>query len=254
MGRKVEIPAHPQRIISLVPSQTELLYYFGLSEKIIGITKFCVHPKEKIKHVTKIGGTKHFHFEKIKALQPDLIIGNKEENYKEGIEKLSLEFPVWMSDIYTFSDALDMILNLGEITGMTEISSDLAIKIENRFHQIEKSYLGTAAYVIWKEPLMVAAGDTFINEMLGKAGFRNAFQDLKRYPSIGTDLLKVRSPDYIFLSSEPFPFKERHIHEFEKLFPGKKIILVDGEIFSWYGNRLLLAPDYFKNLRKQLEN
>ena len=253
MGRMIEVPAHSQKIISLVPSQTELLHYLGLSDQIVGITKFCIHPTEKFKETNKIGGTKNFHFARIRALQPSLIIGNKEENYKEGIERLSEQFPVWMSDINTFSDALEMIVKVGEITGKAQKSIELAQEIESKFRKIQRGLMGTAAYVIWKDPIMVAASNTFIDEMLEAAGFKNAFKELRRYPVIAADELKKAEPDFILLSSEPYPFNEKHFKEFQEIVPGKKIVLVDGEIFSWYGSRLLLAPDYFNSLKNQLE-
>src|SRR5579863_4514221 len=109
LGTRLDIKIPPERIISLVPSQTELLFDLGLEEQIVGVTRFCVHPAEKVAMKVKVGGTKRFDFEKIASLNPDLIIGNKEENYLEGIEALRKEYPVWMSDIFTLKDALDMI-------------------------------------------------------------------------------------------------------------------------------------------------
>ena len=115
MQREIKIPNSPQRIISLVPSQTELLFYLGLEKEVVGITKFCVHPREQFKSKTRVGGTKKYHFDRIKKLQPDLIIGNKEENDQTQIEQLAKEYPVWMSDIISFEDALDMIERIGKI-------------------------------------------------------------------------------------------------------------------------------------------
>ena len=121
MHRKIHLPRFPlRRIISLVPSQTELLYDLGLEEEVVGITKFCVHPPEWFQSKARVGGTKTIHFEKIKALQPDLIIGNKEENEREQIEALAECFPVWMSDIATLEDALDMMLRVGALVDRPE--------------------------------------------------------------------------------------------------------------------------------------
>jgi len=257
MHREVKIPIAPKRIISLVPSQTELLFHLGLDEEVVGITKFCVHPKTQFKSKPRIGGTKKFNFEKIEQLQPDLIIGNKEENEKNQIEKLAEKYPVWMSDILTIEDALEMILSIGNLVGKKSEAEKLTEKILIQFHRFEKkmatqSHFPTAAYLIWKNPIMVAANQTFINEMLQLAGFKNIFDNQNRYPEITPEQLAKLQPEVILLSSEPFPFKEKHIKELQTVCPNSKIKLVDGEIFSWYGNRLLLAVPYFEKLRGEL--
>jgi ABC-type Fe3+-hydroxamate transport system substrate-binding protein len=252
LGREVTISFPPERIISLVPSQTELLCYLGLSEKVIGITKFCIYPSEKFKSAVKIGGTKNFHFDKIESLHPDLIIGNKEENYQGGIEKLNEQFPVWMSDIATFSHAIEMINSVGAITNKEKEAKQLISEIENRFKKLTLKPIGTVAYFIWRKPYMVAGGGTFINEMLKVAGLVNVFEDQPRYPVVTENMLEEKNPDFILLSSEPYPFKEKHFTEFQSLSNKTKIELVDGEMFSWYGSRLLQAPQYFQELHERL--
>jgi ABC-type Fe3+-hydroxamate transport system substrate-binding protein len=241
----------PQRIISLVPSQTELLFDLGLYEEVVGITKFCIHPKEICKQKTKIGGTKKFNFEKIDALKPDLIIGNKEENYKEGIEKLAEKYLVWISDIVTFEDAIEMINTIGILVNKEKESKNLIQRINLEFEKIKFITLKPpkVAYLIWNEPIMIAAKNTFIDAMLEKAGFQNAFPQLNRYPEISLQTLQNTDLDYIFLSSEPFPFKQKHLTFFQKNIPNAITQIVDGELFSWYGSRLLKSADYFLNLR-----
>lgn len=252
-GRKVDIPQQPQRIISLVPSQTELLFDLGLETKIVGITKFCIHPKDKVKNISKIGGTKNFHFEKIQALNPDLIIGNKEENYQEGIAKLAEKYPVWLSDIYTLSDALQMIQAIGKITNKSPEANVLSKQIQQNFSTLPKvSRKVRVAYLIWRKPYMVAASRTFIDAMLSEIGLENIFAEKERYPEITLVELSEKQPDYIFLSSEPYPFKEKHIAELQQVCPKSKILLVDGEMFSWYGSRLLKSSSYFQELMKSL--
>jgi ABC-type Fe3+-hydroxamate transport system substrate-binding protein len=253
IGRSVSISENPQRIISLVPSQTELLFDLGLEDKILGITKFCIHPKEKVKQITKIGGTKNFHFDTIEALKPDLIIGNKEENYQEGIEKLAEKYPVWISDIYKLTDALAMIKSIGEITNRNAIAQNLIEKIQISFKSLSKISLNLqVAYLIWREPYMAAAQKTFIDAMLHQIGLQNAFADKERYPETTLTELSERQPDYIFLSSEPYPFKEKHLRELQRACPRSKVMLVDGEMFSWYGSRLLKSAAYFKQLLESL--
>ncbi len=251
-GRIIRLDSPPKRIVSLVPSQTELLFYLGLEKEVVGITKFCIHPEEQFRVKTRIGGTKKIHFDRIQALQPDLIIGNKEENDKEQIEQLAEKYPVWLSDIKNLEDALDMIDNIGAITHKKEQAEQLIYKIRNGFAKIPTStQKPKIAYFIWKDPMMVAASDTFINEMLQKAGFENAFAHLQRYPEINEEQLNAAKPDALFLSSEPFPFKEKHFEQFQYICPKAVIKIVDGELFSWYGNRLLFSADYFINLKKE---
>ncbi len=250
MGNELTISFPPNKIISLVPSQTELLFDLGLDQEICGITKFCIHPEEKTKAVEKIGGTKKFNLEKIVALQPDLIIGNKEENYPEGIQALQQECPVWMSDIYTLEDACSMIREVSVITDRAEAGYVMADEITKRF----SSYIPMpgnlrVAYFIWRDPYMVAARGTFIDEMLRRFGVTNAFSHLSRYPEVSLETVIEAQPDLIFLSSEPYPFMEKHIGEFQEYLPSTKILIVDGQFFSWFGSRLLEVPGYFNSLK-----
>ncbi len=242
------LPYIPQRIVSLVPSQTELLFDLGLAERIVGLTKFCVHPAAQAKTKAIIGGTKNFRFDVIDQLQPDLILGNKEENYREGIERLAEEYPVWMSDLYSLDDALAMIRTVGELTGTVKKATSMAKQIKTRFDGLVPGQRRQVAYLIWQNPLMVAASQTFIDDMLQRCSFVNVFGNLARYPEITDQQLQAAAPEWILLSSEPFPFAEKHLAYFRQLCPQSQVLLVDGEMFSWYGSRLLLAADYFHRL------
>lgn len=246
LNRTIFLPKPPERIISLVPSQTELLVDLGLEDRIVGATKFCVHPRHLRKSKTIVGGTKNYRFDVIDSLKPDLIIGNKEENDQEGIEKLAGKYPVWMSDIFDLKDSLRMISDLGKITRAEAKSAEVISQIEKSFAQ-PTAKKGTCVYLIWENPKMAAGKNTFIDSMLSVAGFENLVEKL-RYPEITDEMLIKLSPDFLLLSSEPFPFKEKHIKTFQALLPSSKIILVDGELFSWYGSRLLHAAEYFKGL------
>lgn len=253
LGNQLVIPFPPQRIISLVPSQTELLFDLGLDQEICGVTKFCVHPSAKTKSREKIGGTKKFNMDKIHSLQPDLIIGNKEENYPEGIQSLQQYYPVWMSDILTLSDACSMIREVARVTNRTLAGETMANEINSKFD----SYLPLenhlrAAYFIWREPFMVAGSDTFIHEMLTRFGVTNVFAHLSRYPEVSLETVIESKPDLILLSSEPYPFKEKHAKWFRELLTSSKAIIVDGQYFSWYGSRLLQTPEYFEKLKKMI--
>jgi len=250
MGNELSIPFPPKRIVSLVPSQTELLFDLGLENEIVGVTKFCIHPLSKTKSKEKIGGTKKFNIDKIHELQPDLIIGNKEENYHEGIQSLQQHYPVWMSDIHTLSDACSMIREVGRITNRLQEGNDMAQKIIHTFdNYIPLPDQLRTAYFIWREPYMIAASETFIDEMLKRFGVTNIFVHQTRYPEVTSDEVKELDPQLIFLSSEPYPFHDKHVDEFKELFPSAKVIIVDGQYFSWYGSRLLKTPGYFEELK-----
>ncbi len=249
MGFELSISKRPERIVSLVPSQTELLFDLGLHEQIVGVTKFCIHPKNAVAEKTIVGGTKKFRFEVIDELKPDLIIGNKEENYQSGIEELKKKYPVWMSDIYTLDDALDMMLGIGRIVGKLQESLKLIQNIKEGFHSLPLVKEGKRVlYFIWQHPNMVAGSETFIDHIIERLGYVNLAKNLSRYPELTNQEIHALDPDLIFLSSEPFPFKEKHLKEFQQKFPNAKVSLVDGEMFSWYGSRLRLAPSYFKEL------
>ena len=253
MNNTIRLSGVPRRIVSLVPSQTELLFHLGLGDRVVGITKFCIHPNEWFKNKSRVGGTKDVDFEKVKSLNPDLIIGNKEENEKQNIEELKSIAPVWMSDIFTLEDALEMILKLGELVGSEEKSIEISSKIRTNFEylKLSQSKLNKqhkVLYLIWRKPFLAAGKNTFIDDMLSRCGFENSVTD-NRYPEI--NFKSINSPDFIFLSSEPYPFKENHMSELQVIYPNAKILLVDGEMFSWYGSRLIEAPNYFENLLKQ---
>lgn len=256
LDNTIYLKERPKRVISLVPSQSELLSYLGLNNHIVGITKFCVHPEDLYKSKQKVGGTKKLNFDVIEKLNPDLIIGNKEENEKSDMEYLMKRYPVWMSDIYNIKDNYNMILSMGEIFNVEDRAVTLVDEIKSSFKELQNilpdAKNKTVVYLIWKEPIMAAGSDTFINEMIRLAGFQNIFSSLNRYPLVNIVDLQVSCPDYIFLSSEPYPFSDKHIQYFNEHCPNSKTVLVDGELFSWYGSRVLHSADYFKSLHYNL--
>lgn len=254
IGKKIQVTEKPKRIISLVPSQTELLFDLGLDNEVVGITNFCVHPKEWRVTKAKVGGTKTPNLDLIQELQPDLIIANKEENDKESIEYLSSKFPVWTSDISTFHHAIDMVERVGEITNTPHKAQPLKHHILEQFLSISKAKSAPKVlYLIWQKPFMSVGKDTFISEMLSVSGFQNCIQDDFRYPELTPEAIQNLNPDFIFLSSEPYPFKEKNRAEIQKQFPFSKVVLVDGEMFSWYGSRLKLFPKYLSTLRSNID-
>lgn len=251
LNRTIELVSIPQRIVSLVPSQTELLFDLGLNETVVGITKFCVHPKEWHQSKTRIGGTKNVNVEKIISLNPDLIIANKEENLKEDIEALEKITPIWISDINNLDTALQMIISIGEITNAKRKALQISNNIEGAFNKLIQTTnhfkTKTCVYLIWQNPYMTIGSDTFINEMLKYCKLENVIANKTRYPEIVLEDIQNLRPEIVLLSSEPYPFKQKHIDELQEQLPNTKILLVDGEMFSWYGSRLLLAANYFEN-------
>jgi ABC-type Fe3+-hydroxamate transport system substrate-binding protein len=274
IGNTINLLSSPKRIVSLVPSQTELLNDLALNNEVIGITKFCVHPTTWFKTKTRVGGTKTVNIQKVISLKPDLVIANKEENVKEQIESLQNVAPVYVSNISTLSEAMQMMQDIGEIAGRDQKAKEIVAQIQHDFAELKtvrdevlfiNDSMSTfssppvqynqlrAAYLIWKDPYMVAGGDTFINDMMNRCGFKNVFDNLARYPAITTDQLTTTNCQLLLLSSEPYPFKQKHIEELQLQLPDTGIILVDGEMFSWYGSRLLQAPAYFRKLIAQVQ-
>jgi ABC-type Fe3+-hydroxamate transport system substrate-binding protein len=248
LSRPDQLSYIPRKIVSLVPSQTALLHHLGLENEVTGITKFCIHPESWRSGKPIIGGTKNIHIEKILALEPDLVIANKEENIREQVEILAEKIPVWVTDVNDLPGALQMISDLGILTGKTDEANLLTGSIQNRFNQLNNSIPIPAAYLIWRNPYMTVGNDTFIHDLLRRSGFSNVFGHLTRYPEIDIEALEKSGCKVILLSSEPYPFSEKHIDEIAQHLPGVKIMLADGELFSWYGSHLLESPDYFKKL------
>ena len=249
----------PTRIISLVPSQTELLYDLGLEESIIGITKFCIHPLHLKATKKIIGGTKKVHFEKIKLLQPDIIIANKEENTKEIVDELSKICPVWVTNIITIEDNLQMIEDFGNLFNKRIEAQKWIDKINFNYQDfklfIKDKPIKKVAYFIWANPYMVAGKDNFINEMLKLNNFEIVYENREeRYPEVIIQKIRIQgNPEIVFLSSEPFPFKDEHAFEIGRFTHHAKTIFVDGELFSWYGTRIAKAFNYFKQIHNRIE-
>lgn len=249
-NHRVVLEKPPKRIVSLVPSQTQLLADLGLSEEVQGITKFCVHPRSWRKEKTVVGGTKKINFDRIDALKPDLIIANKEENNRKDVEQLAQNYPVYVSDISTLREALTMISDVGLLCNREDKALRMTKQIRSAFSQLRNSNKTSprVVYLIWKTPWMAAGSDTFINDMLKACGMINAVKAL-RYPVLESDTITQLNPDVVLLSSEPFPFKAKHLNEIKTLVPNSQVKLVNGEYFSWYGSMLLNAPTYFHSIQ-----
>jgi iron complex transport system substrate-binding protein len=259
IGISHSFESSPKRIVSLVPSQTELLYEMGLEDLIVGITNFCVHPYHFKSTKKIVGGTKKVHFDKISALNPDIIIANKEENTQEIVDKLSQICPVWVTNIVTINDSLQMIADFGQIFNKRTEAQKWIDKINFgldsfKLYVKDKPAL-KVAYFIWRNPYMVAGGSTFINELLKLNNFENVYESSGRYPEIAIEEIRfIEDLDIVFLSSEPYPFKDEHAFEIGRFTHHAKTIFIDGEMFSWHGSRLLKSFEYFKLLHQKLNS
>lgn len=259
LSRIIHLKETPKRIVSLVPSQTELICDLGLEDLLVGITKFCVHPHHLKTKVVVVGGTKQLHIDKIKALQPDIILCNKEENTKDIVETCETICHVHVSDIFTIDDSLELIHQYGTIFNKPKEATVIINRIQEALKDfnafIKNKPILKTVYFIWKTPWMVAANNTFINYLLKLNKFENVFENESRYPEIALSESTVdKDVDVVLLSSEPYPFKEKHKKEIKAFYPNAEVILADGEMFSWHGSRLIKAFKYFKNLRLNLEN
>ena len=250
LSQEILINFPPLRIISLVPSITELLFDLGLNKEIVGITKYCVHHRELIKNKTVVGGVQNIDFNKINALKPDLIIANKEENDKNEIIQLSKNHSVWISDVKQFDESLRLIKNIGELTNKNETAQEINKKIIEKFYNNKIAQKNIrVAYLIWKDPYITINKNTFVNDMIEMCGLKNVFAEkTESYPKITINEIKQAKPDFVLLSSEPYSFNMDDAKEIKKNMPSLKIKFVDGEMFSWYGSHILKSYDYFKGL------
>lgn len=261
LGRSICLSSPAKRIVSLVPSQTELLYDLGLEEETLGITRFCIHPRSWFRTKTRVGGTKDLHLDLIRALQPDLILANREENRRQQVEALMEEFPVWVSDVSNLGGARDLIVQVAALTGRESRGARILRDLDQAWAELEgwlepRLLPGSrplTAYLIWKNPWMAAGRDTFISAIMERAGFLNYFSGRVRYPVIDLEQMESGDPELLLLSSEPYPFREAQRAELSLRFPRSRVLLVDGTLFSWYGSRLIQTPGYLKKIWQQWE-
>jgi ABC-type Fe3+-hydroxamate transport system substrate-binding protein len=254
-GRQILLSGRPERIISLVPSQTELLVDLGVTKRLVGRTRYCIHPLESLSSVPTIGGTKRVEFDQIEALKPDLILAEKEENPEELVNSLARLAPVYVTDVTSIPSAIAMCGDVGQLIGLQieaeALATQIAIAIEGAKKMIKRPE--RVLYLIWRKPWMAAGAGTFINSCLEHIGFQNAVcyplaAQPGRYPELDRDTIAQLNPDRVFLSNEPFPFKKVHAQELQEILPKARFQFVDGELFSWYGSRMLKMPDYWRTL------
>lgn len=257
IGRELIVKATPKRIVCLVPSLTELLFDLGLEDSIVGLTKFCIYPFHAKQTKTVVGGTKKVRFDKIKSLEPDIILCNKEENSEEIVALCSKIANTHVSDIYSIADTLALIEQYGALFNRRIEAKSIRDKINYQYQKFTQ-YIHDkpsikVAYFIWRDPWMAAASKTFIHHLLTLCKFENIYADRERYPEVALKKMRLEGdPAVVFLSSEPYPFKEEHAFEVGRHAHHSKVVFVDGAFFSWYGSRLIKAFDYFKQLRERI--
>lgn len=253
-GTDIELDTAPARIVSIVPSQTELLAYLELEDAVVGVTRFCERPDHWRQEKTVVGGTKQVEVDTVQSLAPDLILANYEENTADDVEALEEIAPVFVTGVQTVTDALDMIRTVGLLTETADQTSTLAGRIISRFSALPDFAPLRAVYLIWREPYMTVGGDTFIHDVMTWGGFENIYADKTRYPEVTMEELATRDIDVVLCSSEPFPFhqKDRFTEELRTQLSDVQVELVDGQPFSWYGPRLLDTPSYLKELRESI--
>jgi ABC-type Fe3+-hydroxamate transport system substrate-binding protein len=253
-GHAITLDAAPRRIVSLVPSQTELLAHLGLDDAVVGITRFCERPEHWRSEKPIVGGTKEVDINTVRDLDPDLILANHEENTAEDVTALDDIAPVFVTEVETVEEALQMIRTVGTLTGTPDQTSTLAGKIISRFESLPNFAPLRAVYLIWREPYMTVGADTFIHDVMDWGGFENVYGDQTRYPEVSVDELADRDVDVVLCSTEPFPFhqKDKFTADLEEALPDTPVEVVDGQPFSWYGPRLLDTPAYLKALRERL--
>lgn len=251
-GYPIELGDVPMRIISLVPSQTELLHDLGLGDRVVGITKFCIHPGHWFREKNRVGGTKDVKVDCVRELVPDLVIANMEENRKEDVDEIRTFCPVWTTNIRSIPQALEMIRQVGEITATQGKAAAIIAEIREGWGRIRPAPK-RVAYLIWQNPYMVAGGDTYIDSVMEACGWTNVFRHHGRYPTVTRDDLAEANIELLLLSSEPYPFKIKQLNEMKDFLSSCRVILVDGELFSWYGSRMRLLPEYLEELLDSLK-
>jgi ABC-type Fe3+-hydroxamate transport system substrate-binding protein len=248
-GTVLDLARPPRRIVSLVPSVTETLCALGLAEALVGVTAYCVEPRDVVRGKTRIGGEKDPDLGAIRALAPDLVVANVEENVREHVETLrAWGIQVWVTYPRTVAEGLTMIRELGEVTGALVRAEAILAELTPLYDRVRAESARRRPvrvfYPIWRQPWMTINADTYIHDLLGVCGAANVFGDRpSRYPTVTLDEVAGRRPEIIVLPDEPFRFRRAHVADFDMYTEvpavrDRRIHLVDGKPFSWHGPRL----------------
>ena len=248
-GVALTLPAPPRRIVSLIPSVTEILFALGLEEAVAGCTIYCSEPPDGVATKTRIGGEKNPRLELIREIGTDLVIANVEENARGHVETLrSWGIPVFVTYPRTVAGGIELVRQLGQVTGAALRAAEMATMLERRLAEVSARQIGRArARVfcpIWRHPYMTINADTYVHDMLAVCGGDNVFARLPtRYPEISLADVAQAGPEVILLPDEPYRFRRPHMADFAPFreIPAVRdgrIHLVDGKLLSWYGPRI----------------
>lgn len=245
LARTVDLPSS-ERICSLCPSTTETLFALGVGNRLVGRTDYCCHPADRIDAILSVGGTKKVNLARLDATEPDLVVAVREENDREQINTIADKWPTLILDPVDVESALTGIELLGRAVDAATTATQLTSSIRDAFDRLPNANGRRAVYLIWRKPFMAVGAGTFIGDVMERLGFTNVAAALdSRYPEVARELLDELRPELVLASSEPFPFAQQHLPELRELAPAAEPILVDGEMFSWHGVRMLEAARYF---------
>ncbi len=253
LGRPLTVNRPPGRIVSLVPSITEALFAFGLGERVVAVTRFCIEPPDGVRDKEKVGGTKDVATARVNELAPDLVIANVEENTRPDIDALiAAGLPVFVTYPRTVRSAIDELRTLAEITGAQDAAAPILAEAEAELAQALADQQPTTRVFcpIWRRPWMTIGPDTYMHDLISLCGGENIYADAEgRYPEVTLEDVAQRRPDVVLLPDEPYPFTEKHEAEVIETMPGVRIYLVDGKLMCWYGPRI---PEAIRMLRALL--
>jgi ABC-type hemin transport system substrate-binding protein len=238
----------PPTIVSLVPSLTELVFWLGLGEQLVGRTRFCTEPADRVGAVPIVGGTKNPHVDRIIALRPGLVIANREENRREDVEALAAAgLDVLLTDPNTVRGAVAMIRKLGERLQCTLRAEVLAAAIEAELAVAPPTNPVRVFVAVWKEPFMGLGAESYGHDLVEQAGAVNVLRGRTRYPELTAEQLAGLRPELILLPDEPYPFTEADVAQFNAIAPAR---VVDGKLLWWYGPRI---PGALRALRAMFD-
>jgi ABC-type Fe3+-hydroxamate transport system substrate-binding protein len=252
------------RLVSLCPSITESLAALGAAGDLVGVTRYCVHPKDELKDVPRVGGTKNPDLAAIRAAKPDLVFCNAEENRGEDIAALRREFAVDVSHPRTVAEIPALLRRFGTVTGRTGESEKISLKVEEALERVEEETRQSVnarfrfVYLIWKDPWMTVGPRTYVADLLRRVGGRLALEEspgagARDYPETSENAILLSRPDVLILPDEPYPFARKDATFWRERLPAAcRIVVVKGDDFCWHGVRTLRGLDAAVRLVRRL--
>ncbi|HEU5393471.1 MAG TPA: cobalamin-binding protein [Candidatus Methylomirabilis sp.] len=249
LGREVSVPVLPRRVVSLIPSVTEICFALGAGDRVVGVTSFCTEPPAGVAEKVRVGGEKNPDLERIRRLRPDLVIANVEENRKPDVDALAeSDIPVYVIYPRGVGEGITLLRTLGELLGVPAAGEAQAARVEAALEEVRRLRAGCAPLrvfcPIWKNPWMACNRDTYVHDVLVTCGGENITAERpERYPRVTLEEVAAAAPEVILLPDEPFRFGPKHLPLFS-VFPGMpavrdgRLYCIDGKWISWYGPRM----------------